>query len=423
MARVGDVIISARELMTDLPQQTSLAPNILGVAQTTVAGGGFSPGNTVWLVATALTPWGETLAGGEQNIAITGGNNAVQITLGVYPDCNGVRIYYTSGPASPSQSGLEFVFEQFPFTPGSGNLVVTIVNNFTMGLPPQRNTAYRPDTDGAAVGAFAIYRWLNQALAWAAAKNRGGLPDFGAVGTVNSQPNYVVPGYWKKIDSAWFDGYPLGLLVKNNVFRRNPVPGFSGMLIVFQATDRLMIEAWPQPNRTSAQTTLASPMLATDTTATLTSTAAYVLGFGMTQIGSEIVNFSNIFGNQLQGLQRGMCGTVPASHNIGESVTELNLMIAGYRVPATYSVGQSASTLYLPPGWDEALTTYMLYRFRKAEQDEQGAAAALKEATQKMSDLSANRIIAGPRQIQPYAAIGPEVGAGLGTAFGGVIIP
>jgi hypothetical protein len=264
---------------------------------------------------------------------------------------------------------------------------------------------------------------MKQALDWAAAKNNGGLPDFGAVGTVNGQPIYQMNGYWKKIDSAWFDGYPLGLLQKNNVFRRNPVPGYSGMLVVFQATDRLIVEAWPQPNRTSNQTTLASNIGLTDTVANLTSTANYVLGFGMTQIGTEIVNFAGISGNQLTGLTRGMCGTTPAAQSSGVACTELNLMISGYRVPAGYSVGSAASTFYLPPGWIEALTSYMLYKFRSAEQDEASAQRYLKEAEAKMKDLTSNRIIAGPRQISPYSAIGPEVGAGLGTAFGGVIIP
>jgi hypothetical protein len=106
-------------------------------------------------------------------------------------------------------------------------------------------------------------------------------------------------------------------------------------------------------------------------------------------------------------------------------VTELNLMVSGYRVPSStsYFPGQAATPLYLPPGWDEALVNYLLYRFRKAEQDEQGAAANLKEAEGKLSSLGANRIIAGPRQIQPYGGIGPETARGYGGAFGGVIIP
>ena len=77
----------------------------------------------------------------------------------------------------------------------------------------------------------------------------------------------------------------------------------------------------------------------------------------------------------------------------------------------------------VPPGWDEALISYMLYKFRSAEQDDKAAQRYLQEATQKMSDLSANRIIAGPRQIQPYGGGGVETAAGYGSVFGGVIIP
>jgi hypothetical protein len=351
-----------------------------------------------------------------------GVNQTARITFGfpgsIAITATGMRVYF--GPSSGAEN------QYIPFTASQLVGVTSVVLPPPGGIvqqPPARSTAYLPDSDGQAIGAYGVYRWLNQALAWAAAKNRGGLPDFGAVGTTNSQPIYNMTGYWKKIDSAWFDGYPLGLLAKNNVFRRNPVPGYSGMCVVFQASDRLILELWPQPNRTSNQTVLVSQMTATDTVANLLSTAGYVLGFGMTQIGSEIVNYAGINGNQLTGLTRGMGGTIPAAWAPSTVCVELNLQIAGYRVPSPYSVGQAATTFYLPPGWDEALVSYILYRFRSAEQDDSAASRYLKEATQKMSDLSANRIIAGPRQISPYSAIGPEVGAGLGSAFGGVIIP
>lgn len=412
MAFVGDVIISARELMTDLP--SVMPPPGLG---TPVAAAGTTlPPGTYYFVATAVNQWGESLSSNEVSFtaAVT---SDVTLPIAYSQAATDLRIYFGS-----SGAGSEYAYLQYSLAGAPSSILFQAISTIAQ-TPPLRSTAYLPDTDGPAVGAFSIYRWLNQGLKWAASKNRGGLPDFSAVGTVNGQPNYVMPGYWKKIDSAWFDGYPLGLLAKNNVFRRNPVPGYSGMLIVFQATDRLMVEAWPQPNRTSNQTTLAAPMTAIDTVANLTSVAGQVLGFGMYLIGSEIVNYSNVNSNQLQGVIRGMGGTVPQAWPSSTPAIELNLMIAGYRVPSGYSVGQAASTFYLPPGWDEALTKYLLYRFRKAEQDEAGAKAALDEATILLGDLSANRIIAGPRQIQPYASIGPEVGRGLGTAFGGVIIP
>src|ERR1700691_351794 len=426
-ALVGDVILSAREAMTDLPP-TLGAPAGIPILGPTTGPNNLAPG-TYYVMVTQLTPWGETLPSPEASITLGSASTIVVQPLGLSPLASSVRIYFSVS------SGTENFYQKFSTAGGVG--IFTI--NATTGVgamvagsqsPPSRSTAYMPDSDGAALGVFAIYRWLNQALGWAAAKNRGGLPDFGAVGTTGGQPNYILPGYWKKIDSAWYDGYPLGLLQKNNVFRRNPVPGYSGMLTVFQATDRLMVEAWPQPSRTSAQTTLASPMLATDSVANLTSTAGFVLGFGMAQIGSEVVNFSAINGNQLTGLQRGMTGTVaqaqfPISGGIITAVTELNLMISGYRVPSTtsYYPGQAATPLYLPPGWDEALVSYIMYRFRNVEQDEAGAKAYMAEATEKMPSLGANRIIAGPRQVQPYGAVGPEVAAGMGSRFGGVIIP
>jgi len=413
MSLVGDLILSARESMTDLPQ--SLDAPVIGTLAPLSVFPSF-PAGTYYLVATQLNQWGESVGATEASITLSAISNiAVPITCS--PAATFIRIYWGTA------SGAESAYQQYAISGGSGTFTLTNLNPIAQN-PPARSTAYMPDTDGSAVGVFALYRWLNQALGWAAAKNHGGLPDFGAVGTIGGQGLYTVPGYWKKIDSAWYDGYPLGLLAKSNVFRRNPVPGYAGMLVVFQASDRLMVECWPQPNRTSNQTTLALSMAITDTVASLTSVANYVLGFGMSQIGAEIVNYSAIDGvnTRLTGLTRGMCGTVPAAW-AAQAVTELNLMIAGYRVPSTYGVGQAASTLYLPPGWDEALVSYILYRFRKAEQDEAGAAANLKEAEAKMKDLSANRIIAGPRQINAYGGIGPETAAGLGSRFGGVLIP
>ena len=280
MAYVGEVILSAREAMTDLPQ-TFPTPVIIG---TNVVAGGSLPVGPLWGVVTLITLFGETFPSTEFTATTTAGNQNINVAIGFPGPASAVnviaaRIYIGFGP------GAEQFYQQVP-VPSNSVIGTDPTLPAVPATPPTRSTAYLPDTDGSALGAYAIYRMLNQGLAWAAAKNRGGLPDFGAVGTTNGQPNYVLPGYWKKIDSAWFDGYPLGLLAKNNVFRRNPVPGYSGMLIVFQATDRLMVEAWPQPNRTSCRTNLAAPMSATDTVANVISTSQYVLGFGMTQIGS-----------------------------------------------------------------------------------------------------------------------------------------
>jgi hypothetical protein len=190
-----------------------------------------------------------------------------------------------------------------------------------------------------------------------------------------------------------------------------------------EATDRMIVELWPQPSRTSCQTSLATAINAVSTSAQVVSSAGWVLGFGKAQIGSEIVEYQQQNGNTLSGLTRGLVGTQAVSHVAGEAVTELNLEFSGSRMPSGYSVGSSLSTLLCPPGWENPLIRYMLYMFRSAEQDDAAAQRFLNEATAMMGDLRAGRIIAGPRQVQANAGRGAETMAGLGSPFGGVIVP
>lgn len=420
MALVGDVILSFRELATDRAQVIP-APVINGLANVNIAGGMLAPSTRYFTVATAETIFGESAPSDEQAIQLGPGDNAFNAVITVASFVNSsalgvtaIRVYF--GLASGVYQGYQR-FTTFPNPYPVPGPIVSLIQ------PPGHSTAYLPDSDGPAVGAFAAYRWLNQALAAAAAKNKGGVPDFGAAGTVSGQPIYNLAGYWKKLDTAWYDGYPLYLGRKNDVFRKNLVTGYVGTLGVYQASDRLIVECWPQPSRTSGGGPLQANITATATTATMTAAGAWVLSFGLAQIGAEIVEYAKLNGNQLIGLTRGMCGTVPSAHTAGETVTELNLMYSGFRVPSTYTVGQSLSTLYLPPGWDEAIMSYMLYRFRSAEQDDKAAGRYLQEFNTKMQDLTANRIIAGPRQIQANAGRGAETMAGLGSPFGGVIVP
>lgn len=415
------MILGFRELATDLPQtyQGLGMSSVTAVATTTLLNW---PLGTWYIVCTLVTPWGETLASNELPVTVTAAGQALQIQIGFPSDdthITGVKVYL--GSVSAGQN-------QYVLIPVSALLAQGIFlvpgGPFIPATPPNRNTAYLPDTDGMALGASAVFRWFNEGLRAAANFNGGGLPDFGAVGTISGQPLYSMNGWWKRVDNAWYDGYPLYLGRKNDVFRRSNVPGVVGTLGVFQASDRLICEVWPQPSRTSAQTALAYDMGATDPVAFVTSTAQFVLGFGLAMIGTEIVEFSGLGpSGQLLGLTRGLNGTIPSSQLAGTLVTELNLMISGFRVPSTYAVGSSMSTLNLPPGWEDALKDYLLYRYREAEQDRSSAKDLLQQFNDKMQTVRVNRIIAGPRQVQANAGRGAETMAGLGSPFGGVIVP
>ena len=84
------------------------------------------------------------------------------------------------------------------------------------------------------------------------------------------------------------------------------------------------IQVWVdrQGGNTNAapSTTVASNVLATDTTINLVS-AAGLASQGYIYIGSELISYQNVSGNQLLNCNRGQGGTAAAAHNAGASVT------------------------------------------------------------------------------------------------------
>jgi hypothetical protein len=74
----------------------------------------------------------------------------------------------------------------------------------------------------------------------------------------------------------------------------------------------------------SASTTLAAGITATDTTITLTD-ASVLPTVGFIVIGSEVIGYQNIVGNQILNAWRGQNGTAAAAHAISAGVTVSNL--------------------------------------------------------------------------------------------------
>lgn len=404
MALVGEIVMGSREIFTDLPTGTLNPPT--GITLTPNSAGTI-PDGTYDVNVTFFNAFGETLAFDAGSIVITLGTS-IQVN-GMSPSyVTKVRVYINTTGNSPSYTESTVL----PMIVGS------------LGTPsalPSRNTAYLPDTDGNALSAYGWYRWLNDGLNLASTICDG-LPDFVAVGTDSGQPLYEFPGTWNKVGLCWYDGYPVAVDRKDNVFRRNKVTGLTGNLSMFQSSDRLILECWPQPSRTSGRTTLTSDLTSTDRTAVVAA-SNFVIAFGLAKIGTEIVSFAQNGSLSMTGLIRGMAGTIPAAWPSGTAVTELNLMVTGTRAPSPYSVGMANSTFYLPPGWEDAMITYLVSRFRKAEQQTQESQALLNEFTAKVQKLSATKIIAGPRQIPANRGSGVEIASGFGSWGGGVIIP
>jgi hypothetical protein len=416
---VGDLIADIRESVTDQPQTlptptASIAAAVVASAASTL------PAGTYFANYTFRTPWGETLPGGESIGLVVGAAQGIQVTgPAIPPSASVIRVYLTL-PGGASLSEQQFV--------ESATLPFTISAPGATAVNPTRNSAYLPDTDGDAINAASLFRWINRGLELAS-QVCGGLLDYSGVGSVSGQPQYIVPGEWKRVSSVWYDGYPLGMDDAGNYFRRNAITASvlsSVALSLF--TDRMMFEVWPQPARTAAQTTLAAPLAATDTQATLTSAASFLLTNGFVQIGNEIMSYSGIVGNILKNLVRGLSGTVAAAVAIGggsPTVFELNLFWQGWRMYApTFQPGSSMSVLPIPVGWGSLLFKYGLGRAKLAEQNVGDYSKLEDDFIKKLSEwYRTNRIVVGPKQVtggwEAENTI-EVVGSGLG---GGFVVP
>jgi len=408
---VGDIIFGIRSAITDLPG-TLPAPANPTVANNAAAS--TLPNGVYFGFITFRTPWGETLPNAtEFTVTTTGGSPSIQITApALPPGASVMRVYLTlaGGLAGTEQQMLE-----------SATLPFTISTPGTAALVPTRNTAYIPDADGDSFSAGLIYQWFNDALK-ICSQICGGLPDWGGVSTVSGQGSYVVPGMWRTISDVWYDGYPLAMDKRGNIFRRNPVTSsVLSQVVTSLFTERMMIEVWPQAARTAASSTLASGMASTDTSATLVSTAGFLLTNGFAQIGSEIVQYAGTASNILAGLIRGLAGGAPSAYAIGTTVSEINLFFGGWRMYApAFTPGQALLTIPVPVGWETMLPIYGLARVKLAEQNAQEYSALKKDFEETMKAWwKTNKVTTGPRQVgEESTAL--EVVPNLG---GGWVIP
>jgi hypothetical protein len=412
---LGDLILSIRELGPD-PCQSMPAPRFL-TATAIVDGSGALANNTYYLVITNQNAWGESIPSTEIAVTLTGGQNAIVLTQNGSPGANvngKVYVGFASGNYVESVVG----------TVGTGSFTLRSLASATPGGPPARSSAYFPDTDGGFATVSTMYRWINESLK-ALARVTGGIQDSCGVASVSGQRRYVAPGQWLRFDQCFYDGWELDLGNKAETFRnRNLTANISISLMVDAQSDTTRIELYWTPSRTSGSTTTNGILLATDSNVAINAPTGWLLADGFAQVGSEIISYSAQTPTQLTNIIRGWNGTtIPSTLASGASVNELNIELTGYRMPSTYSVGQSLVTLGVPPGWEPFLKNYILGFFRDAEQERQEAQGLMKQATDGLEAwVKSNKPVAGPRQCRMYGDYGIR-GLVPGGLTGGIIIP
>lgn len=414
---VGDLILSVRGLGPDPAQ--FLAPPVGAPVLTSVAGT-FGAGAATWYVVyTLTTEWGETTISGESSIVL-GSGQTIKVAPNFIATPNttvGIKVYYGES------SGAETLVESFNYPADFSAGQVTLTGNGKFSMPPTSSSAFLPDTDGGFVTASTMYRWLNEALK-NIARATGGIQDTAGIASVSGQRRYVAPGQWLRFNQCFYDGWELDLGNKAETFRnRNLTANISISLMVDAQSDTTRIELYWTPSRTSGTSTTSGILLATDQNVNINPSSGWLLQDGLSQVGNEILSYSAI-GSQLQNCIRGWNGTQPAtSLAIGAPVSELNIELTGYRMPANYVVGNADLVLGVPPGWEPFLKDFMLGLFRDAEQERQEAQGLKDGAVKAASEWAkSNKPVAGPRQCRMYGDYGIR-GLVPGGLSGGLIIP
>lgn len=401
--------MDVRQRFPDLPPALPPPEFIEAVAVTHVNGD--LAGVGVFFVITQTTPWGESLPIAEQEIVPTGGHNAVFIQVEASPAATMVNVYIA---LLGTGAGSEAVYFSYPAGDGVGitilsttTAIVQVTNlpiSSNIGIPPIRSTAFLPDSDGNFVGVYAMYRMLKRALD-AMVKLCNGITDRTGIQAQVGQEFYsVVPpnaSAWMNFTNVWFDGYPLQVVPRRLIFQRNIVVGFSGLVAFEGDAPNPIMQLWPQTNRQGGQSPLTVAMLATDTVANVSSTAAF-LSLGMMQIDNEIMAYSQAGSStQFTGLFRGLGGTLPAAHAVGAIATELNIQLSGKRLAPSYVPGNAALTIAVPPAWESPLADHMLAQLRSAEGDDATAKELMGGFAQECALISrGSNGPTKPRQIQ-----------------------
>lgn len=420
---VGDALMALREQAADPPSSLSAPTNITA----TGPGGGST---TFYLTVTQLTPWGESPASTE--FVLTG--QTVTSTITVNGNCSfaatQLRAYF-----SLTASGQEDRFFAYNIpTGGIGAFSIPLTISFgqtQLGFAPTRSSAWLPDTDGTALSAAALYRWISEGLDVITGITDG-IRDITGIPSTQGQAQYQLISNWRKIDNQWYDGWPMTAGNKSDVFRHNNVVGISGTGVLNQDSVIQQVEFYPQSARTSGNGVLNGNLSATATSIPYTpGSSGWVLGFGLALIGPypadpsacELCYYSGNVSNALTPVTRGMGGTFATAWPSGTQVLECNLYLTGLRYPTHYTRGQANNQLGLPPAWIDALKDYLASRFKGAEQSVEEQQALLKQMENKCLSIKGNRSVMNPRRIQVGGVSSVETCEGLGGFFGGVILP
>lgn len=410
---IGYAVIAARQAIPDMPQTlppTDATVTVVSVVSPTLATGTYA------VKVTQLNDFGETIPNGETTALVVGAGDGIQVASPLQPGATKIRAYLTlpGGEAGTEQQYIESTVTPF--------IISTPPTN--TGVPPQKNRAWLPDTDGGFVSATAMFGWINDALK-IISRNAGGLTDYCGLQSVINNPLYYMPGEWNSITDIWYDGYWLMGGERSNYWRRNTITSsILSSATISANNNQQLLEVYPQPARTAFSTTLNGNITATATQLVAASSSGFVLPFGFLQIdtgvNAEFCAYGAINGNQFTSLIRGLGGSGAIAHASGVPVLELNIFWNGKRqIFTNYTAGMSSTVLPIPNGWDILVSKYCVARARDVELDGNAAEQQEKYIGQQIQSwMRQNKGVIRRRQVGPPS----QPGIYYGDIAGGLIV-
>jgi hypothetical protein len=277
-----------------------------------------------------------------------------------------------------------------------------------------------PDEDGSFLRASTLYRWLTNGIRELARRANWVVIDWTAVAQTTGQAVYYLPYRFANIDAVFCNQFRLAHLDEVHTI----YPSVSVAQPLWYAThhrsDHVELALWPYPDRQDPGPPLMSPMDPVSTSMDLTTTAGF-LPNGYVRVEAELMHYSALGPPTAPGLRtirRAVGGTVATTHFAGTKAEHLGIWARGWRAPI--AVKQARDCVEVPFAFQAPLETYLLAKYREAEQDRQAAASLMQEFSAMVNDILIDPVwqnVEG-HQVQAYgmAALG-------GLAYGRVVVP
>lgn len=308
--------------------------------------------------------------------------------------------------------------------PKAGDIITSVRD---MGPDPvyDEDGEPMPDADGSFLRASTLYRWLTNGIRELARRANWVVQDWTAVAQQTRESTYKLNYRFTNVDAVFCNKYRLAHLDEVHVI----YPSFSSAQPLWYSlhsrSDHTELALWPVPNLTDPTPVLMSSLDPLMTTLDLSSTEGF-LSPGWLRIEDELMQYgalaTELVPTALPGVRivrRGVGGTVPATHFAGVTVQHLGIWARGWRAPLP--VRYAIDCVEVPFAFQAPLESYVMSKYREAEQDRQGAQSHMQEFVAFVEDLRADPMWQQPGWPAQVSAYGmAEMG---GLAYGRVIIP